>query len=66
MLYRDREEAQTAMYQLPCKIETMGQRRRQAALQANLDKAEQAIKVFTQPDVFVKIGQPLPWMQGRQ
>lgn len=65
MLRNDRKAARALMFQqLPCKIETLGQRRRQAVLQGNLDKAEQAIKVFEQPDVFVRIGQPLPWMNS--
>lgn len=54
-LQRKLQELDVCYTKLPLKIETEGQRRRQQALREKIAETEQAVKVFSRPQVLVEI-----------
>lgn len=54
-LQRKLQELDACYSRLPLKIETEGQRRRQQALRDKIAETEQAVKIFSRPQVLVEI-----------
>jgi len=54
-LQKKLQEAEAAFQKLPFKIETVGQKKREADLQKTIKECEAAIKVFSKPKVLVEL-----------